>query len=735
LPHLDAIQRSFGRHDVSQIEAHTDHRAAAAAEAMGAEAFARGHHVAFAGTPSLHTAAHEAAHVVQQRAGVQLKGGVGEVGDPYERHADAVADAVVQGKSSEALLDAYAGTAGPPGMGHRAVAGVTGPAVVARKEAQAAPPAAGKDKDKDKDKPRTFTLFGKIFLVNKAGDGKLSIAPKQGDAGGWTFTESTATPGTFVGARSEPQLKYIRAGGTEEAMTEQVQIQVPGTGDPVVGDVQAVLGDPPSLQVKLSKTSRGLKAADKTTVTVLGASVERLNYTAAASFKPAAGDTIALGGLGDAMVYSDLQSEGPDKKPVTVSGFSYIGEYTRYKTTRGVTNVSGVTDAAKAASFDKLAAAGTITADDATLFKAVATIEAPFSGVQNYDTGILSLGFAQWTAHSDLTRVLKRVPADVLDKYVGKYGLTVGDPKLGTDGFVGKFVASADARRNNGVRNKSEGAMFIGGKEVVSEALYQASGTLATKYQDLVTRAQAAKADLASTEKEKAKAAKATLASLQEALKGLPGVKADADPVKLADILVAAGSAAQTAAQQLHDGCISDEVLRANEWVLRFELLGQDPGAQLAQIQEAKATLSTLLDASWAGQKNSLMIKSHRAQAALLSTYFNNPSSARSGMKNAVSEFKTAKKKAAQAAAAAAAATAAAATAAAATAAAAAKKPAPGPTEADWNAFPWPLNDARWGTYYDAAAQKQLEDIAVVDMTSGTTDPDRRRGILGELTD
>ena len=85
LPHLDAIQRSFGRHDVSQIQAHTDRRAAEGAEAMRAEAFARGDRVAFAGTPSLHTASHEAAHVVQQRAGVQLKGGVGEVGDPYEQ--------------------------------------------------------------------------------------------------------------------------------------------------------------------------------------------------------------------------------------------------------------------------------------------------------------------------------------------------------------------------------------------------------------------------------------------------------------------------------------------------------------------------------------------------------------------------------------------------------------------------------------------------------------------------
>src|SRR6185503_888478 len=64
--------------------------------------------------PDLHTAAHEAAHVVQQRAGVQLKGGVGEAGDPYERHADAVASLVVQGASAESLLDQFAGpSAGP----------------------------------------------------------------------------------------------------------------------------------------------------------------------------------------------------------------------------------------------------------------------------------------------------------------------------------------------------------------------------------------------------------------------------------------------------------------------------------------------------------------------------------------------------------------------------------------------------------------------------------------------
>lgn len=112
LPHGDTIQRAFGRHDVSGIQAHVGGEAATASRAIGAEAYATGHHVAFAGSPNLHTAAHEAAHVVQQRAGIQLKGGVGTAGDSYEQHADAVADAVVQGRSAESLLDPFAGGSG-----------------------------------------------------------------------------------------------------------------------------------------------------------------------------------------------------------------------------------------------------------------------------------------------------------------------------------------------------------------------------------------------------------------------------------------------------------------------------------------------------------------------------------------------------------------------------------------------------------------------------------------------
>lgn len=108
LPHLDAIQRSFGRNDVSGVRTHTDAAASSAARSMGAEAFTTGERVAFGATPSLRVAAHEAAHVVQQRAGVQLSGGVGAAGDRHEQLADAVADRVERGESAEPLLGATA---------------------------------------------------------------------------------------------------------------------------------------------------------------------------------------------------------------------------------------------------------------------------------------------------------------------------------------------------------------------------------------------------------------------------------------------------------------------------------------------------------------------------------------------------------------------------------------------------------------------------------------------------
>jgi hypothetical protein len=104
LPHLDAIQRSFGHHDVRGVTAHVGGAARDANRALGSHGYATGDHVAFAETPSLFLAAHEAAHVVQQRAGVHLSSAVGQVGDSYEQNADAVAARVVAGESAVDLL-------------------------------------------------------------------------------------------------------------------------------------------------------------------------------------------------------------------------------------------------------------------------------------------------------------------------------------------------------------------------------------------------------------------------------------------------------------------------------------------------------------------------------------------------------------------------------------------------------------------------------------------------------
>ena len=105
LPHLDKIQQSFGaEHDLSQVKAYVGGPAAQAARQMNAQAYAMGNQIAFASPPDLHIAAHEAAHIVQQRQGLQLPGGIGQANDPYERHADTVADRVVSGSSVANIL-------------------------------------------------------------------------------------------------------------------------------------------------------------------------------------------------------------------------------------------------------------------------------------------------------------------------------------------------------------------------------------------------------------------------------------------------------------------------------------------------------------------------------------------------------------------------------------------------------------------------------------------------------
>ncbi|MDX2090255.1 MAG: DUF4157 domain-containing protein [Kofleriaceae bacterium] len=168
LPFFDRIQASFGRHDISGVRAHVGGAAGRAARQLGARAFAFGNHIAFDGTPDLHTAAHEAAHHVQQRAGIALKGGIDEGTDEYEQHADEVADAVVHGESAEALLDRMAGRG--------ASLAPAAPSVVQRKAEHApAPPtsspkATSPDPALIHDRGQSWPLFartGKPYIIEE----------------------------------------------------------------------------------------------------------------------------------------------------------------------------------------------------------------------------------------------------------------------------------------------------------------------------------------------------------------------------------------------------------------------------------------------------------------------------------------------------------------------------------------------------------------------------------------
>ena len=61
LPHFDKIQKSFGQHDVSGVQAFSDAKAKNASRDIGAKAYTTGHKIAFSSvSPDLHTTAHEA---------------------------------------------------------------------------------------------------------------------------------------------------------------------------------------------------------------------------------------------------------------------------------------------------------------------------------------------------------------------------------------------------------------------------------------------------------------------------------------------------------------------------------------------------------------------------------------------------------------------------------------------------------------------------------------------------
>ena len=112
MPHQQKVESSFGM-DMGSVQAYTGPAAKQANESLGSQAFTMGNKIAFKeANPSVGLVAHEATHVVQQSQGVSLSGGVGQVGDSYEKHADAVAAKTSAGQSAAPLLQKKADGSG-----------------------------------------------------------------------------------------------------------------------------------------------------------------------------------------------------------------------------------------------------------------------------------------------------------------------------------------------------------------------------------------------------------------------------------------------------------------------------------------------------------------------------------------------------------------------------------------------------------------------------------------------
>lgn len=108
IPYQEKMERRFNT-SFADVQCHADSASAQACAALGAQAYAMGNHIAFkTASPSEALVAHELTHVVQQRRGVDLKGGVGAPGDTYEQQAEAVEAAVQSDQPIDGILGASA---------------------------------------------------------------------------------------------------------------------------------------------------------------------------------------------------------------------------------------------------------------------------------------------------------------------------------------------------------------------------------------------------------------------------------------------------------------------------------------------------------------------------------------------------------------------------------------------------------------------------------------------------
>jgi Domain of unknown function (DUF4157) len=720
---------------VGPVRVHTGPDSRQAADAFQAQAFTIGNEIHFAAgrfEPGTHEGdgllAHELTHTVQQRAAAptpQMQLEISRPSDQAELEAEAVADTIAGNAAAEVPII----QARPSGI---SLQPKNKPAKTAPKKATK-PAAPAQTAKPAKPKPITFNLFSARFSASVDAANNVSVTAAGNKTDGWMFT--AAGPNTVKAERTLDHAEYVHAGGKSDPLVERCTITVPAGGPATHTPIVAELGDPPTLSIALGAPK---KAAKTKSVVVNGVTVEQLDLPAGAiAFTPADGDAIHIALGGDAWVFTTLKPDpvGAAKTAADIKGFFHVGYFTKYQDKSnplafGIATPS-MSDAARKQAMDDLATATTpagrrITTDEAEMFKTVSLIESGFAGVQTYDTGILSFGFAQWTVNADLPRVLLKMDATTFEKYLGRYGLSVGSPVRQLDAFVHKFVGSH--RNKLGVRNSTEGALFLNGQELVNKRLLAMATTQMTLLSGFARDAAAAKLkidtakpDLTSKDAAKKAAAvqataeaKKVLNNLDKAMTGLAGMKKEKDLSAQAANLAKVAADGAAAAKDLLANCADSEALRGEEWALRFEMLGQSPGGQDAEIAEVRANWKDVASKSTHGAAFTTLLPNLRGKAALLSSYLNTHGAA-DGVARAVDVFKKKKQKEAKAAAA---------------AAAAAKKPAPSPTEADWIAFPWNAGDARWKTLWTTTEIEEFEAIAIIEVTKSTTDPKRRRGII-----
>jgi hypothetical protein len=566
-------------------------------------------------------------------------------------------------------------------------------------------------------KPK-FTLTGIAFVV----DG-TSVNPARGTkTGGWTFASSGT--GAFAASRRMPRSTFIAASGADTPLQEQTTVHVAGTSA-TVDALNVVLssGTSPQLTISLDSSGRGTTKP----VAVGPEPVQALDLTLASGFTPHAGDTIQL--LRSTHVEVFVFSSLKDPSGKSVEGFFDLGRLTKIQGGFGV-------EGRDAAPFDstftnldtqkRLSAAAVANQD---IFSMTSEVEGGFATVQSADIGVLSFGFGQWTAMSDLPQMLKRIPAATFQQHLGQYGLSLGTPTLGAFAQARKFIPGNASTLNAAVRklslrNTSEGCLLLDGKELVSEAMHKTAADWSSRHQTVLTslgtlqsQAAALQADIASGNAAKASAARTQLKSLDKEvnaawkkLAGLPGIAARVPTRTSLDArvntLIGGVTAARAAADQVVNNTGSVELLRTNEWVLRFQVAGEDPTVQTAEVEEAEATLDAI-DARTFGVTNGVSIgklfPSHRAQALLFSTFLNSQRGITLGVPRAITAFKNEQVAAA---------------------------PASSQVKKDWQGFVWPQSDARWARLFTNANQARLEELAEDKLLPFTFDPDRRKGIL-----